>query len=56
MLSAFARTLLRLFGWRVDFDGLPGPKGVLIVYPHTSNWDFVIGLLAKWTIALPLRR
>jgi 1-acyl-sn-glycerol-3-phosphate acyltransferase len=55
MLSAFARTLLRLFGWHVDFDGLPGPKGVLIVYPHTSNWDFVIGLLAKWTLALPLR-
>ena len=26
-----------------------------IVYPHTSNWDFVIGLLAKWTIGLPIR-
>lgn len=55
MLAAFSRWLLARFGWRVEFDGLPGPKGILIVYPHTSNWDFVIGLLAKWTIGLPLR-
>jgi 1-acyl-sn-glycerol-3-phosphate acyltransferase len=54
-LARFARSLLALFGWRVRFDGLPGPKGVAIVYPHTSNWDFVIGLLAKWAIDLPIR-
>jgi 1-acyl-sn-glycerol-3-phosphate acyltransferase len=28
---------------------------VAIVYPHTSNWDFVIGLLAKWALNLPIR-
>ncbi len=54
-LARFARRLLALFGWHVRFDGLPGPKGVAIVYPHTSNWDFVIGLLAKWTLDLPIR-
>ena len=27
-------------------------KAVIIFYPHTSNWDFVIGLLAKWALAL----
>ncbi|MGE5337663.1 MAG: 1-acyl-sn-glycerol-3-phosphate acyltransferase [Gemmatimonadota bacterium] len=54
MLAAFARWLLGLFGWRVDFNGMPGPKGVAIFYPHTSNWDFVIGLLAKWVIAVPV--
>lgn len=55
MLARFARALLRLFGWRVDFNGLPGPKGVIIVYPHTSNWDFIIGLLAKWAMRQPMR-
>jgi 1-acyl-sn-glycerol-3-phosphate acyltransferase len=55
LLAAFSRWLLARFGWQVDFAGLPGPKGILIVYPHTSNWDFVIGLLAKWAIGLPLR-
>lgn len=54
-LAAFARGLLALFGWHVRYDGLPGPKGIAIVYPHTSNWDFVIGLLAKWALDLPIR-
>jgi 1-acyl-sn-glycerol-3-phosphate acyltransferase len=54
-LAKFAESLLRIAGWRVRFDGLPGPKGIAIVYPHTSNWDFIIGLLAKWTLALPIR-
>ncbi|MGB2817461.1 MAG: 1-acyl-sn-glycerol-3-phosphate acyltransferase [Burkholderiaceae bacterium] len=54
-LAGAARRLLALFGWRVRFDGLPGPKGIAIVYPHTSNWDFIVGLLAKWTIDLPIR-
>ncbi len=41
------RRLLRLFGWTVDVQLPPAPKGVIIVYPHTSNWDFVVGYLAK---------
>ena len=52
--SAWAGALLRLAGWRVKFDGLPSRQGVVIVYPHTSNWDFVVGLLAKWSIGFPL--
>ena len=53
--TLLARALLGAFGWHVRFDGLPGPKGIAIVYPHTSNWDFVIGLLAKWSLGLPIR-
>ena len=53
--SRFATALLRLAGWRVHFDGLPALQGVLVVYPHTSNWDFVVGILAKWSMGLPLR-
>jgi 1-acyl-sn-glycerol-3-phosphate acyltransferase len=52
--SALATAVLRLLGWRVQFDGLPARQGVLIVYPHTSNWDFPVGLLAKWSIGFPL--
>jgi 1-acyl-sn-glycerol-3-phosphate acyltransferase len=51
-LQRSARWLLALFGWRVRFAPLPGPRGVVIVYPHTSNWDFILGLLAKWAIGL----
>lgn len=53
--SAMARWLLRRMGWRVDFQGLPGLQGVLAVYPHTSNWDFVIMVLVKWAIGIPVR-
>jgi 1-acyl-sn-glycerol-3-phosphate acyltransferase len=50
--SRLARAALRLGGWTVDFDGLPARQGVLIVYPHTSNWDFIVGILAKWAIGI----
>jgi 1-acyl-sn-glycerol-3-phosphate acyltransferase len=52
--SALARALLRVAGWRIRFDGLPAKQGVAIVYPHTSNWDFVVGILAKWGIGIPV--
>ena len=50
--SALARAVLRLAGWRLLFNGLPARQGVLIVYPHTSNWDFPIAMLAKWAVGL----
>ncbi len=52
--SRLARGLLRLAGWRLQFDGLPAAQGVAVVYPHTSNWDFVVGVLAKWAIGIPI--
>jgi 1-acyl-sn-glycerol-3-phosphate acyltransferase len=51
--SRFARALLRLAGWRIDFNGLPAKQGVIIVYPHTSNWDFALGILTKWALGVP---
>lgn len=53
--SRLARALLALAGWRVIEDGFPARQGVAIVYPHTSNWDFVVGVLAKWSIGIPVR-
>lgn len=50
--SRLARALLRLAGWELVFDGLPARQGVIIAYPHTSNWDFIVGVLAKWALGL----
>ncbi len=50
--SRLARLALRLLGWRLLWDGLPAKQGVIVVYPHTSNWDFPVGLLAKWALGL----
>jgi 1-acyl-sn-glycerol-3-phosphate acyltransferase len=54
LLSRLCRSVLGLFGWRVVFVPPPGPKAVVIVYPHTSNWDFPIGILARAVIAIPI--
>jgi len=48
--SLLARRLLGWLGWQLHFDGLPSAQGVIVVYPHTSNWDFPVGLLAKWAM------
>ncbi|MDP3701069.1 MAG: 1-acyl-sn-glycerol-3-phosphate acyltransferase [Hylemonella sp.] len=53
--SALARWLLRRMGWSVAFEGLPTQQGVLAVYPHTSNWDFVNLLVVKWALGIPVR-
>jgi 1-acyl-sn-glycerol-3-phosphate acyltransferase len=53
--SRLASALLGLGGWRVRQDGFPARQGVAIVYPHTSNWDFVVMVLAKWTIGIQVR-
>ncbi|NVO05041.1 MAG: 1-acyl-sn-glycerol-3-phosphate acyltransferase [Rhodoferax sp.] len=53
--SALAQALFSLLGWRVVFEGLPTRQGVLVVYPHTSNWDFVFLVIAKWAVGLPLK-
>ena len=47
MSSRLAGLLLRFFGWRSVFAAPPGPKSVVLVYPHTSNWDFPLGVLFR---------
>jgi 1-acyl-sn-glycerol-3-phosphate acyltransferase len=52
------RTALRMLnaiGWNLYFKPLPGPHGIAVVYPHTSNWDFFVGLVAKWAVGVQFR-
>jgi 1-acyl-sn-glycerol-3-phosphate acyltransferase len=51
-LAAVARTLLRALGWRTHAPVTLARKCVIIVYPHTSNWDFPVGLLYKWATGM----
>jgi hypothetical protein len=50
-----ARSLMRIIGWRRVLAPMPAPKGIVVVYPHTSNWDFIIGVLYKLEWRLPVR-
>lgn len=51
-MKTLARFLLRIFGWTLTQAEPPPRRYVLIFAPHTSNWDFVIGLLAAWGLGL----
>ena len=53
--SGLARALVRALGWQIDFQGLPAQQGVIVVYPHTSNWDFPVAVLLKWALGIPVR-
>ena len=46
------RTLLSLLGWRISGNLPDLPKAVLTVAPHTSNWDWVIGMAAAMALDL----
>lgn len=51
MLSArwprvFGRAMMRMIGWRLTGSVPDRPKILFVVAPHTSNWDWVIGMCA----------
>jgi 1-acyl-sn-glycerol-3-phosphate acyltransferase len=48
MFRILSRIVLKLLGWRV-IDHRPNPMGsaIYLVVPHTSNWDFFLGLFAR---------
>lgn len=46
----FCKSMLRLFGWEVICTVPDYPKCIICVAPHTSNWDFVLGEFAWWSL------
>ncbi len=44
------RRMLGAIGWRIDGDVPDVPKLVAIVAPHTSSWDFVVGVVALFAL------
>ncbi len=46
------RGLLGLLGWRIVGTMPNVPKAVLMVAPHTSNWDFGLGVIAMYAIGI----
>lgn len=56
MISRFSNFMLRLFGWDTSGEIPPGlKKAIIIVAPHTSYWDFVIGRMTFWGSKVKIR-
>ncbi len=51
---ALGRAVLGILGWRVEGAIPELPKLVIVVAPHTSNWDFVVGAAAMLALDLDL--
>lgn len=50
--AALSRLAFRWSGWRIEGNFPDLPKFVVIVAPHTSNWDFFVGLMAMFGLGL----
>jgi 1-acyl-sn-glycerol-3-phosphate acyltransferase len=53
-LRAVGRGMLHLLGWRIEGEIPNLPKLVIAVAPHTSNWDFIVGMAAMFALDLRL--
>ena len=51
-MGALSRWFLKILGWRLIYELPDDEKYMLIVAPHTSNWDFIYGVLAKSAVGL----
>jgi 1-acyl-sn-glycerol-3-phosphate acyltransferase len=52
LAAALGDLMMRIRGWTFEGSVPDLPKMVLIVAPHTSNWDFLTGLWAKLALRL----
>lgn len=50
LLPSIGRVVLRVTGWRIE-GVLPNvPKFIAVVAPHTSNWDFFVGVFLMFAL------
>ncbi len=47
MFQSLCKAILKLSGWTIDGHLPEAPQYIAIVGPHTSNWDFIVGVLAR---------
>ena len=47
MWSKLSFFILKVIGWKTYCEPFPTQHGIIITYPHTSNWDFPLGVLQK---------
>lgn len=52
LMAALGRFMVRLRGWGFEGEVPDEPRMILLVAPHTSNWDFLTGLWAKFALRL----
>jgi 1-acyl-sn-glycerol-3-phosphate acyltransferase len=56
MMSKISAFILKLWGWKIK-GSYPNdlPKVIVIVLPHTSSWDFPVGILVRSAIRADIK-
>lgn len=54
MFSAISKWILKVWGWKMEINYTQA-KAVLIEFPHTSNWDFPVGILVRSAIKADIK-
>jgi 1-acyl-sn-glycerol-3-phosphate acyltransferase len=52
LTRALGRLALNVLGWRIEGTIPNRSKLVVIAAPHRSNWDFAVGLAAKFALGI----
>ncbi len=53
-LSRFSAWVLRQWGWQAEGELANRNKLIISIAPHTSNWDFFVGLLVLFTLRMKI--
>lgn len=53
-MKKLCRFILKIIGWKIVGDLPADKKYIVIVAPHTSNWDLVIGLCARFAVGVKI--
>lgn len=55
MFQSVSKFILRVLGWKM-VGQLPNEKKfIIIIGPHTSNWDFILGMVVRGAMAANVR-
>ena len=49
MKRIFAKLILKFLGWKIIGNNIFPKKCIIVVAPHTSNWDFIWEVLCLCT-------
>jgi 1-acyl-sn-glycerol-3-phosphate acyltransferase len=55
LVAALGRLAMRASGWTFEGNFPDAPKVMIVVAPHTSNWDVPVGLAAKFALRFEVK-
>lgn len=57
MMRLLGKLILKVWGWKIEGidPGIKHKKLIYVVMPHTSNWDFILGISTKWSLPLKIK-